>query len=168
MKVACFICLTATAFVGCTSIGRPPAVPGRSQYPLALCFVPEVDYIPEVDDWPSHQVDPDEVTRALSDWKKKSRWVEARITPEVVKSLSGWAQREMTQYNSVPAVSKVVLKPIAHHKRHRKILLEGTIDTLPSHSPGIITRWLKIYLIYDIDSRKIIRATVTIRGQKLE
>lgn len=167
MRFGYLIYVVAVVFTGCTSIVRSPAVPSKSQYPLALCFVPEMEYIPEVDDWPRDQADPREVAQALQDWSERSRWVEAQITPEVVRSLSGWAQREMTQYGSVPSVCKVALKPVACHKQHRKVLFEGTIDTLPTHS-SVVTRWLKIYLIYDIDSRKIIRATVTIRGQKLE
>jgi hypothetical protein len=167
MRLAYWLCAAAAVFVGCASIVRSPATPGKSQYPLSLCFVPEMDYIPEVDDWPRVLVEPQEVVRALSSWHERRGWVDAQITPEVVRSLSGWAQREMAQYGSVPSVCKVAVKPIACHKQHRKVLFEGTIDTLPTHS-SVVARWLKIYLIYDIDSRRIIRATVTIRGERLE
>ena len=32
----------------------------------------------------------------------------------------------------------------------------------------LVTRWLKVYVLYDIPSRKIVHVTFTIRGQVLE
>jgi len=148
----------------------PRGAPSRKdRLPVGLCLIPETDYIPEVDDWPLCRPDafPDEVTRALKDWEKKRRWVEKRITPQLVQALSGWARSEMKQYTSVTSLAKVQLKPVRHHEARRKIVLEGTIDTLPTHS-RLVTRWLKIFLLYDRHTRRIIRATVTIRGQVLE
>jgi hypothetical protein len=44
--------------------------------------------------------------------------------------------------------------------------VSGTIDALPTHSP-LVTRWLKVYLFYDLYARSIARITITIRGQVL-
>ena len=43
------------------------------------------------------------------------------------------------------------------------LLLESTLDTLPTHS-SVVTRWLKLYLLYDVPSKSIVRVTVTNPG----
>ena len=73
----------------------------------------------------------------------------------------------MEEYSAVPALTDVALQPIGVDKKGGKLVLEGTVDTLPSHHP-IVTRWLKVYVVYDIPGRKISHVTFTIRGQVLE
>ncbi len=143
---------------------------GVTEAPLSWCLVREMDPIPEMW-WPPCQGDayPDDVARALTDWEKKRPWVQQRLTPSLVRSLSRWAHREMETYDSVPQLTGVKLCPVACKAKgdHNKwILLEGTVDTLPSHSPGIVTRWLKIFLVYDSEIWSVVRATVTIRGAR--
>jgi hypothetical protein len=78
---------------------------------------------------------------------------------------SCWQQME--QYSAVPALAEVTLEPIGLVHKPRGLLLEGTIDTLPTHHP-LVTRWLKVYVVYDISARKLTHVTFTIRGQRLE
>ncbi len=68
---------------------------------------------------------------------------------------------------SVAAVRVVKFTAVRANAQQRKVVFEGTIDTLPTHAP-IVTRWLRVYVLYDTTSKTIIRTTVTIRGQVLE
>ena len=42
-----------------------------------------------------------------------------------------------------------------------------TIDTLPTHQP-LVTRWLKVYVVFDLHEKSVSAVVVTIRGQRLE
>lgn len=46
-------------------------------------------------------------------------------------------------------------------------MLEGTIDTLPTHSP-LVTRWPKVYLVVDRRNKAILRVVITIRSDRKE
>jgi len=167
--LACSLAVLALGGAAPAGEPEPEGPPGRSAIPLGFCFAPEMDYIPEVDGWPSCQADAfsKEAAAALEDWAGRRPWVEKQITPELVRNLSGWAKPQMQQYAAVPALSKVAFKPVAYRDEQHKLVLEGTVDTLPTHSP-LVTRWLKLYLLYDVGGQRILRATVTIRGQLLE
>ena len=67
----------------------------------------------------------------------------------------------------MPPLDKVELKPLGLAADGRGLVLEGTIDTLPTHHP-LVTRWLKGYVLYDDHNRRIRHATLTIRGERLE
>ncbi len=56
-----------------------------------------------------------------------------------------------------------LLGPSGTDPQREKLVLEGTIDTLPTHSP-LVTRWLKVYLVVDLRNKAILRAVITIRG----
>ena len=73
----------------------------------------------------------------------------------------------MEQYGAVPALETVKLEPLGTDPRQETLVLEGTIDTLPTHSP-LVTRWLKVYVCYDLRGKTVSRVTITIRGQRLE
>ena len=139
------------------------------EYPVALCVVPEMNYVPELDSWSACQ--PDAFTEHLpqvrSDWKTHSRWVAKRLTPELVRSLSRWARPQMAAYRAVPPLEDLPWKPVAVHQPHGKLVLEATVDTLPVHAP-LVTRWLKLYLLYDMRGKSILRVTITIRGARFE
>ena len=139
------------------------------QYPISICYVREMEYIPELNGWQACSKDDyaKEVKNALLEWEKVRPWVEKRVTPKKAKALSQWAIKEMEKYTKVSPLSKVKFIPVRFNEDHRMIVLEGTIDTLPAHSP-IVTRWLKIFLIYDTINKQIIRATITIKGEILE
>ena len=58
------------------------------------------------------------------------------------------------------------LQPIGLDAGRGKLVLEGTIDTLPTHHQ-LVTRWLKVYVLCNLPGRKIAHVTFTIRGQIL-
>jgi len=142
---------------------------GDEAFPLALCMVPEMSYIPEVDDWEFCAADklPEHMATVRKDWKGRITWATKHITPELARSLSRWARPQMGKYKTVPPLEKAELKLVRQHPRGNKLVYEATVDTLPSHAP-LVTRWLKVYLLYDTGSKSILRMTVTIRGQRLE
>jgi hypothetical protein len=109
----------------------------------------------------------DDLSRARTAWKEKAKSLAGTLTADRVRSLSRWAKQRMEDYSTVPALAKTVLQPIGLDRTRGKLVLEGTIDTLPSHH-SLVTRWLKVYVLYDIPSRKIVHMTFTIRGQVLE
>lgn len=152
-------------FVGIQSIWGEPSET-QSKYPLNLCFIPEMEKIPEFNDWPEYSEEK-YADNALSDWEQKLKWVEKQITDSLVKALSKWAKTEMQNWHRIHSLDSVSFKPCRISKDRSKVLFEGTVDTLPTHSQ-IVTRWLKLFLMYDINTQSIIRATVTIRGQILE
>ncbi len=107
-----------------------------------------------------------QVQEARTALQKKRPEIERQITPEVVRSLSRWAQSQMKEYEKVPSLAKAVWKPVGDDKQGR-LVLEGTVDTLPTHH-RLVTRWLKVYVVYDGKAREVVRVIVTIRGEVLE
>jgi len=144
--------------------------PARPKDPVALSLLPEMERHADIDGGRPCQPDafPKERAAALADWQKKKRdWVAKQVTPEAVRKLSRWAQKEMEQYKAVSSLAKVEFHPVARHEADGRLVLEGTVDTLPTHSP-LVTRWLKVLLVYDEGSGSVVRVVVTIRGQLLE
>ncbi len=109
----------------------------------------------------------DDVARARAAWKERAKTLTPELTVDRVRSLSRWAKPQMEDYAAVPSLADAVLEPIGVDKEGGKLVLEGTVDTLPSHQP-IVTRWLKVYVVYDISARKLTHGIFTIRGQILE
>jgi len=157
--------LSAVAAGGCmllkTRAPEPPSVP--------IAWVPEMEQIKGFDGGaPCKPEDfAEEVKKAREDWAAKRPGVERLITAQVVRDLSRWAKKQMEQYKRVPSLDKVPFKPVACHKDARRLVLEGEVDTLPTHSQ-LVTRWLKVYLLYDQEKQSIAGVAVTIRGQLLE
>jgi hypothetical protein len=141
----------------------------------------EVSFIPEMSpltgmDVPenAHQWTYDEkarlaedIRRAAAQWKVRIPEVKEQTSAEKVRLLSRWAKTQMEGYKAVPDLARVVLQPYGADADRRHLVLEGTIDTLPTHSP-LVTRWLKVYVLYDLQSKSIARITITIRGERLE
>jgi len=157
--------LLAVLASGCAQERSAPPAPTAE-----IRFVPEMQAFRELDDWQrcepdAHGAEAESVRRA---WKVFAPRVEEQVTPRRVRELSGWAKKEMETYRSVPPFAAVPLKPVAADREQGKVLFEGTADTLPSHHPTIVTRWLKVFLVYDRRADEIERAIVTIRGQILE
>jgi endonuclease/exonuclease/phosphatase family metal-dependent hydrolase len=143
--------------------------------PSWLVFVPEMERIADLDrslsgsrwsaaDDAKHA---DDLRRVQADWKTRIPTIQALLTPERVRSLSRWAAKQMEAYATVPSLEKVQLQPVAADEKEGTILLESTIDTLPTHHP-LVTRWLKAFVRYDTRGQKIAHVTITIRGQRLE
>ncbi|MCS7303694.1 MAG: hypothetical protein NZ602_01120 [Thermoguttaceae bacterium] len=97
-------------------------------------------------------------------WQKLAPQYAKLVTAEKARELSRWAQTQMAQYRSVPPLEKTVLEPVALSPDGRRLVLEGTIDTLPTHH-RLVTRWLKVYLHYDLPDKKVTSVVFTIRGQ---
>ena len=108
-----------------------------------------------------------EVERAQAAWKRNIPTVREHLTPQRVRDLSRWARKEMENYSTVPDLKEVALRPVHVDAERHKLVLESTVDTLPTHSP-LVTRWLKVYVLYDLRSQKVAHVTVTIRGERLE
>lgn len=140
-----------------------------------VSFVPEMEALPGMDaarhahEWSDAEKArfAEDVRRANAEWKKRAAAVAGRVTPERARSLSRWAQTQMEDYKSVPSLEKVVLEPVGTDADQTRLVLEGTIDTLPTHH-ALVTRWLKVYVAYDLRNRAISEVTITIRGQLLE
>jgi len=169
MRAPGFVASALLLLAACDAGAVAGEATAEERIPVAFCIVPEMGYIPEVNDWASCKPEafPEETARALADWKTKLPWVKERVTPALARRLSGWAKEEMKQYQAVPPLEKVAFKPVRQDKHDRKLVLEGTVDTLPTHSP-IVTRWLKLFLLCDRRSGTVLRVTVTIRGELLE
>jgi hypothetical protein len=136
---------------------------------VPLCLIPEMGSVPELDSWSRCEPEPwkEQTAAAAADWKKKSGCIAKLVTPDVARALSGWARPQMKKYHKVPSLEKLDFKPVAAEESGNQLLLEATVDTLPTHS-NLVTRWLKLYLLYDVPGKSIVRVTVTIRGQRLE
>ena len=78
-----------------------------------------------------------------------------------------WQRLPKLRHKKVPPLKDAAWTPVRSNERDRKLVLEATLDTLPSHSP-IVTRWLKAYLLYDVARKAVVRVTITIRGEILE
>jgi hypothetical protein len=108
-----------------------------------------------------------DINRATAEWKKKTPEINKQLTPERVRSLSRWAKPQMEQYKAVASLDKMDLVPVGTDPKEGTLILEGTIDTLPTHHP-LVTRWLKVYVLFDLGSKSVANIILTIRGQRLE
>lgn len=162
-----FITLTFFSFfMFCTR--SPELEISQKPFPIGLCLTQEMEFITEIDTWDAcedtaYQSEKDSL---VQDWRKKVSSFEPFINAETVKSLSLWAKKEMETYDSMPSLKDIEFIPI-HISDRGKVVYESTVDTLPTHSP-IVTRWLKVYILYNAFSHSIVKTTITIRGQILE
>ncbi len=136
---------------------------------IGICFVKEMDFIPELDSWSrcTTEVSKKILNDMLIAWKKIVPEVEKLLTPVMVQALSQWAQEQMKEYDSIPPLPAISFKPVREYNDQYELVYEATVDTLPTHI-DIVTRWLKIYVLYEKATKSITRTTVTIRGEKLE
>jgi hypothetical protein len=172
-------CQTLWTAVVFLSLGwpSPAGEPSKDEGPqkpeakptLALATVPEMEAVAELgigqpckpDAFPAH------TAAARADWAKKCPWVAERLTPKLTRELSRWAKPQMEKYTAVPPLAKRELTLIREDEKAGKLVFEITADTLPVHAPTV-TRWLKLYLLYDMGSKAITAVTITIRGQREE
>jgi hypothetical protein len=148
---------------------KKPESPVPGDLPLGVCLVHEMGYIPELESWKSAGMDKAgahtiHVTKA---WKELAPSLEPIITAKLAQRLSRWAAEPMETYTQVPPIGEIGWEPVRTDAGGRRILFEGTLDTLPTHSP-IVTRWLRVYVLYDSARETILRTTVTIRGEAHE
>jgi len=133
---------------------------------------PEMAGIAELDDWqPCAAEDlpeqPDWQAAIKAHWDELRPWLQRRVTAAAVRRLSRWAKPQMEAYKRVPPLEKAVFTPVRRDPAGRHVLYEATLDTLPTHH-HLVTRWLKVYLIFDSQSKSVQKVTITIRGQILE
>ncbi len=154
--------VTLLLLLGITPPEKPPL-------PEWLVLVPEMKAFPELQLGKpcAPSAFADQTTQAQTALKKKLPEMHKQLTPEVVRSLSRWAQRQMTGYVRVPTWDRVVWKPMRQDATTGQLVLEGTLDTLPTHS-ALVTRWLKGYVVYDPAKKDIVRVIITIRGERME
>jgi hypothetical protein len=181
-RMPALLLLAAAVFFTAAGCVRPqppqPAPPaqqtvegGKAPAPApmaALRFVPEMMPFPE-QKWPRCPAGAfaQETQDALAAWAKLHATAAPRITAERARELSLWAKAQMEKYAAVPPLGDIAFTPAGAAPGKRLLLLEGTADTLPSHSP-LVTRWLKIFLVYDCETRSIREVIVTIRGELQE
>ncbi|MBM4034114.1 MAG: hypothetical protein FJ291_20365 [Planctomycetes bacterium] len=155
----------AVGLGGCGFLkARKPPAPA-----VPVVLVPEMEPIAGLDG--GTPCKPEEfaadVAKAQADWAAKRPGIEPLVTAQKVRELSRWAKKEMQEYRRVPSLAKVAFRPAYLHKEAGHLVLEGTADTLPTHSP-LVTRWLKVYLLYDQGKQAIVKVAVTIRGEVQE
>lgn len=156
-----------------------PAAPCHAATPVPapawLTFVPEMQNVPLLDRPWSDQPWTEALSRQYRDdlqhidaaWRRLTPEIAPQITPAQVRALSRWALPQMQQYVRVPAIGPIELRPQRLDPAGQHILLEATLDTLPTHS-AVVTRWLKVYALYDRSRQSLTQVTVTIRGERLE
>jgi hypothetical protein len=137
--------------------------------PIGFCCAEELTFIPEVDSWERCDLKayPEAASQAHMAWLEEAKRIGKYVTPDLARRLSRWAKKEMEGYRKVPSLEKIAFQPVAHYPNGNRVVLKGTVDTLPTHSP-VVTRWLQVYVLWDITGKSIERVTVTIRGERLE
>lgn len=138
-------------------------------FPIGISFVKEMAYIPEVDGWDKCQPGQyaSDSQKVAAKWDSVYKWVQKQYTPSTIRALSNWARKQMTAYGRTPGLKGARFIPVRVREDHRKLVFEAVADTLPVHQQ-IVTRYLKIFLLYDSSTGEIVTVTVTIRGELAE
>jgi hypothetical protein len=146
------------------SVRRPHGLP------VGLCAVQEMKFIPEVGSWNkcAPGAYPEAVKQVQNAWPEQSARIARYVTPDLARRLSLWAQKEMEAYQRVPPLDNIRFTPVTESPKSGWIVLRGIVDTLPTHAPGVVTRWLELYVLCDKSGKPIERVTVTIRGERQE
>jgi hypothetical protein len=181
----CLAVAFAVLFAVATTLGAAePANAKPAQSPAAkkapqekppTVFIPEMERIAEIEaieraprwsDADKAQI-AKETGQAVAEWKQLVPDVAKELTPERVRTLSRWARPQMEGYKTVPPLDKTPVQPIGTDAQRKTLVLEGVIDTLPSHHQ-LVTRWLKVYVVYSLSNHAITKIIITIRGERLE
>ncbi len=144
----------------------------REPPPVPIVLEPEMAGIGELNDW--EHLTPEAAAgfavheKAIAArWDELRPWLKTRVTAAAVRRLSRWARPQMEGYLRVPLLEKAVFQPVRREPEGERLLYEATLDTLPTHHP-LVTRWLKVYLVFDPTSKTVPKVIVTIRGEILE
>lgn len=140
-----------------------------TDFPVSIAYVREMGHIPEVDGWEhcAPALFTADSQAAAAEWDTLHAWVSKRLPPATIRGLSGWAKKQMASYEQVPPFRGIPFTPIRCRRDQKKLVLEAVADTLPSHDRSV-TRYLKLFLLYDTGEKRIIRVTATIRGELSE
>jgi hypothetical protein len=160
--------LFAQALCPCLAEPEKAPGPGRAGDP-EITFVMEMDAIREVDDFPRCQPGEhgEQLAVLTNEWRAVCGKLRPHITPERVRSLIKWFRKTTDGYSAVPALESAAFLPVTTDAEAGLLVLESTLDTLPSHSP-LVTRWLKIFLVCNTKTGKIAKVIVTVRGELQE
>jgi len=109
----------------------------------------------------------DSIEKVSEFWKTKWKDVEKEVTPEKVREISRYAKEQMAKYEKVAPFEKMEFTPTLRDKDGKKVIFEATVETLPTHSP-LVTRWLKVLIVYDTEKKSVEKVFVTIRGELQE
>lgn len=136
---------------------------------IDIRYVPEMERMEEVDRWAGAQGKgyAEDRKLVLAAWKEVGGSVQKKVTPAEVIKLSKWAKAQMQGYAEVPALDRPDFQPHSANAAENKVVFEATMQVLPTHSP-LVTRWLKLFVVYDRGRRVIERVVVTIRGEVQE
>lgn len=133
--------------------------------------VPEMVNIKEVDGWEynPNPLTPEEKKAFQTDFLARRNDFNSFITPELVRNLSRWANKQMEEYKEVSLPKEILWVPNCSHGNgdEKRILMEATLEVLPTHSP-LVTRWLKGYALFNPHANKIEWIIITIRGERME
>jgi hypothetical protein len=126
-------------------------------------------YIPEVDGWEQCTLTDfaADSQKAAAQWDTLCGWVRKQYTPATIRGLSCWAKKQMAVYKRTPSLKGLTFTPIRCRRDQKKLVLQAVVDSLPVHDRSV-TRYLKLYLLYDTGESTIIKVTITIRGELLE
>jgi hypothetical protein len=140
-----------------------------TDFPVSIACVREMAYIPEVDGW--DRCTPADFTadsqKAAAQWDTLCGWVRKQYTPATIRGLSCWAKKQMAVYKRTPSLRRLTFTPIRCRQDQKKLVLQTVVDSLPVHD-RTVTRYLKLYLLYDTGESTIIKVTITIRGELSE
>ena len=159
------VCLCGLVFLG--AIPQSGAAPETA--PPDIRWVPEMERVAELQDWkPLAAKDyVQERQGMLEDWKEVREAVQRKLTAAQVITLSRWAQTQMQNYSKIPALDPPDFQVRTAGEGKKRLLFEATLQTLPTHSP-LVTRWLKLFVVYDVDQHAISQIIITIRGERQE
>jgi hypothetical protein len=150
-----------TSIIFCTCLLLSFFACKKAQTSIQVRFLAEMAPLPE-ETW--ERCDASQYKQAIHQvaltWIDQRETILNQITPEKIRTLSRWAQKEMADYQ-MPAIKNQSF--LATHVHNENLLIESVLDSLPSHHP-LVTRQLKLYLVYNRKHNTFIDAIVTIRG----
>jgi len=134
----------------------------------AIRWVPEMEGVPELN-WPRADAQDfaEDRRQMLKAWKEISAAVQQELTAAEVIRLSKWAKPQMQGYGGPPSLEHPDFQPQTVSVAEKQLVFEATLQVLPTHSP-IVTRWLKLLVIYDQRRGAISQVVITIRGEVQE
>ena len=153
------VCLGAIPQSGAAPEAAPPDIR----------WVPEMARVTELQDWtPAAAKDhAQDRQRLLEAWKEVREAVERELTAAQVIALSKWSRTQMKDYSKVPSLEHPDFQIRTAGGGEKKLFFEATLQTLPTHSP-LVTRWLKLFVVYDVDRHAVSQVIITIRGEVQE
>jgi len=72
--------------------------------------------------------------------------------PADIITLSKWARTQTKEYSRIPSLDHHDFQIWTVCGGEKKLLFEANLQTPPTHSP-LVTCWLKLFVVYDVDQR---------------